>query len=164
MQITNSENPNKNIFNYDWEYISDRVMGGVSDGSFRFVKTENEQFYRLKGNVSTKNKGGFIQFRSSVDINSKNFKGLKFKARGTGDLYFLHIRTPFTFLPWQYYYHSFKTTKEWKIIKVPIEAFKKSNRFQPTSFSSDKIKTIGFVAYGKEFKAELDIKEIEFYK
>ena len=47
-----------------WQYVSDRVMGGVSDGQVT-LEQDGEMYYaRLTGNVSTKNNGGFIQLRS----------------------------------------------------------------------------------------------------
>ena len=48
----------------DWQFISDRTMGGVSDGQ-AFVDKDGDLFFaRLIGNVSTDNNGGFIQLRS----------------------------------------------------------------------------------------------------
>ena len=47
-----------------WQYVSDREMGGVSDGKVT-LEQDGEMYYaRLTGNVSTKNNGGFIQLRS----------------------------------------------------------------------------------------------------
>ena len=45
----------------DWEYISDNVMGGVSEGKAEILDQDNNYFLRLSGNVSTKNNGGLIQ-------------------------------------------------------------------------------------------------------
>ena len=163
MKILDNKNPEFNDFGNYWEVITDEVMGGKSNGDFKIVKNNESFFYRLEGDVSTKNNGGFIQFRSDVETNESSFKGIKFKARGNGHDYFSHIRTPFTFLPWQYYLKSFETKNEWVEIDVPILELKKSHKLQPSSFTSEKIKSIGFVAYGKDHIAKLDIKEIEFY-
>ena len=41
-----------------WQYISDQVMGGVSDGQVT-LEQDGEMYYaRLTGNVSTRNYGG----------------------------------------------------------------------------------------------------------
>lgn len=161
MKIINYENPQKNIFNFDWEFISDQVMGGVSEGNFNFINVKDDSYYKLSGNVSTKNNGGFIQFRSKLNIDDNSLKKIRFHVRGSGDEYFIHIRTPYTILPWQYYSYSFQTSEEWNVIEIPFSNFEKSHIFQPKKFSSSQIKTIAFVAYGKDFKAELDIKNIE---
>ena len=50
-----------------WEYISDEVMGGVSDGRVEFIEESNVQFVRLRGVVSTENNGGFIQARRKLN-------------------------------------------------------------------------------------------------
>ena len=163
MQILNPSNPNKNIFNHKWEFVSDDVMGGKSVGQLKIDSNEEEIFYRLKGKISTENNGGFIQFRSKIEISDTTLKGIKFKARGNGEKYFVHVRTPFTFLPWQYYFYSFYTQNEWTEIKFLISDFKKSHKLQPSQFLSTKIKSIAFVAFGKDYNAELDVKDLEFF-
>ena len=163
MQIINYDNPDKNIFDNNWELITDQVMGGKSSGSFEYIKNNEERFYRLNGIVSTKNNGGFIQFRSKINVEKNNIKGLRFKVRGSGDNYFVHIRTLFTFLPWQFYSASFDTTKEWREISIDFKKLEKSHIFQPSKISPQDIKSIGFVAFGKDFEAELDIYDIELY-
>ena len=45
----------------------------------------------------------------------------------------------------------------------PFESFKKSNFYQPTNVASQDIKTIGIVAIGKEFTAQIDLASIELY-
>ena len=44
-----------------------------------------------------------------------------------------------------------------------INAIKKSNFYQPTSVVSQDIKTIGIVAIGKKFEAQIDLASIELY-
>ena len=163
MQILNPSDPDRNIFNHKWEFVSDDVMGGKSVGKLKISNDEGEMFYRLKGKVSTENNGGFIQFRSKIEISDTSLKGIKFKVRGNGEKYFVHVRTPFTFLPWQYYFYSFYTQDEWTEIKFLISDFKKSHKLQPSEFLSTKIKSIAFVAFGQDYNAELDIKDLEFF-
>ena len=117
----------------------------------------------MTGDVSTKNNGGFIQFRSRVDAPDSDFEGVRIKTRGNGETYEIHLRTPATFLPWQYYESAFQATEEWTTIELPFTTFKKSNFYQPSSVSSQDIKTIGIVAIGREFKAQIDLASIELY-
>ena len=49
-----------------WSYVSDQVMGGVSEGSLSFNKEDSQTFAHMTGAVSTENNGGFIQFRTDV--------------------------------------------------------------------------------------------------
>ena len=51
-----------------WQYISDRTMGGISQGQ-AVLEQEGEMFFaRLSGNVSTANNGGFIQLRTNLSF------------------------------------------------------------------------------------------------
>ncbi len=161
MDLLDHQNRTINVFSEKWEFFSDKVMGGVSEGSLAVINENNLNFLRLKGQVSTKNNGGFIQFRSKVDIESNNLKNIKFKIRGQPSEYFVHIRTDFLFLPWQYYAGVFNANDQWTEVIIPFQDFKKSNFYQPSNFSSSEIISIGFVAYGKNFNAQLDLLELE---
>jgi len=46
---------------------------------------------------------------------------------------------------------------------IPFTTFKKSNFYQPGKFKSSNIKSIGIVAIGKDFEAEIDLGRIELY-
>ena len=67
------------------------------------------------------------------------------------------------FLPWQYYEATFQANDDWKTIEIPFKNFKKSNFYQPSSVSSIDIETIGVVAIGRDFKANIDLAFIELY-
>ena len=156
---------NKNIENYyeNLEFISDEVMGGKSTGDLTIISEADDTFIRLKGTVSTENNGGFIQFRSKLNINNEEYKGIKIIAKGLESEYYVHIRTNFLFLPWQFYSGKFKVISKWKEIRILFSDFKKSNFYQPSEFNSSEIRSIGFVAYGKDFDAELDLLRAELF-
>ena len=42
--------------NQRWVF-TDRVMGGVSSGSLKLVEEKGDKFYKMTGDVSTKNNG-----------------------------------------------------------------------------------------------------------
>ncbi len=161
MDLLDNKN-NSNTFYQKWEFLTDQVMGGVSTGKLDIVNENDTYFIRLSGKVSTKNNGGFIQFRSNFN-SKKEFEGIKIKAKGIPSDYYIHIRTSFLLLPWQYYSGKFTVTKEWSEIKIPFNDFKKSNFYQPSQFNSSDIKSIGFVAFGKDFDAQLDLIEAELF-
>ena len=150
-----------------WIPFSDQVMGGVSEVNFLEKEEDGLSFYHMEGNVSTENNGGFIQFRAEVEIEDKDYKGLKIKTRGNGEEYYLFIRTTKTRLPWLYYGSSFNTTEKWQWIELPFSSFKKSDgrfsRFLPKEFDIESIKSIGIVAYGKDFYADIDVAGLELY-
>jgi hypothetical protein len=147
-----------------WSYFADTVMGGVSQGTAKFENSGPNKTIRLTGEVSTANNGGFIQVRSSIPQElAKGKTGIKIKVKGNGDQYFLHIRNSSTRLPWHYYQLGFDTSKAWTKVILPFDAFIKSSSFLRTSMNHDTIKTIGIVAYGKDYSADVSVMSMEFY-
>jgi len=143
-----------------WVYLADRVMGGISEGTAQF----EDQVIRLSGEVSTANNGGFIQVRSPVLWEAAKGKtGIRLTVKGNGDQYFLHIRSTDTRLPWHYYQHSFQASGAWSEISLPFEDFEKSSSLLRATLGQSKIKTIGIVAYGKDYSADVSVKRLEFY-
>jgi len=148
------------VYDNNWAYLADTVMGGVSQGGAEF----SGGALRLTGQVSTQNNGGFIQVRTRVDPSEVNSKtGIKIKVKGNGEFYYLHIRNASARLPWHYYTVNFKTTEKWEEITIPFEDFEKSATFMPKKLKADTIRTIGLVAYGKNHNADVSISNLEFY-
>ena len=147
----------------NWDMFSDGVMGGLSTGNLIELKEDGANFYRLQGEVSTKNNGGFIQYRTKTRLKGTNFEGIKIKARGNNNEYFIHVRTSATIFPWDYYAASFQASNEWKDITLPFSSFKKSSWRLPSKVKSSKVRSIGVVAFGKDFYAEIDLANIELY-
>ena len=147
-----------------WVYLTDRVMGGISEGTAQFEDQGIDQVIRLSGEVSTANNGGFIQVRSPVLWEAAKGKtGIRLTVKGNGDQYFLHIRSTDTRLPWHYYQHSFQASGAWSEISLPFEDFEKSLSLLRATLGQSKIKTIGIVAYGKDYSADVSVKRLEFY-
>ena len=149
----------------NWSFFTDGVMGGVSSGKAYFGKSGLDNYVRLEGKVSTANNGGFIQIRHSLaEYLDNNIKGLSLKVRGNGEKYYIFIRTTSTLLPWQFYNASFKTSKNWKLIKINLDSFQPSSSFLRKTIKSSSIRSIGIVAYGRDHKAKVDVSEIFFFK
>ena len=148
-----------------WSFFTDGVMGGVSSGKAFLGKSGSDNFVRLEGKVSTANNGGFIQIRHSLKKSlEKDVRGVSLKVRGNGEKYYVFIRTSSTLLPWQFYSASFKTSKNWKVMKIKLDAFQPSSRFLRKTIKSSSVKSIGIVAYGRDHDAKIDVSEIYFFK
>ena len=145
----------------EWIPFSDQVMGGISEVNAYELEENGVSFYRLEGNVSTENNGGFIQVRAEVNLRNKNFKGIRIKVRGNNNEYYMHLRSP-RMLPWNYYTSKFYASEDWQVIDLPLSSFEYS-RDTSKSFNSSKMKSIGIVAFGKDFFAQVDIAGVEFY-
>ena len=165
MILDQLKNPNITNQSQKWNFITDQVMGGVSTGKFIVEEVEGVVCYRMTGDVSTKNNGGFIQMRTKLSpaINSKDYEGLYVKVYGNAKNSNLHLRTGLTLAPWQYYSYTFVTTKNWSEIRAPFEKFKKSNFYQPNSILGQNIKSVGLVAGFDDFKSDICLSEIGFY-
>ena len=98
----------------EWKYQSDQVMGGVSEGGTSLMQDGDMFYLKLTGDVSTKNNGGFVQFRSKVSLfnkpemfqlihqankEGKGLEGVRLNVRGNGETYHVMIRTYFTWSP-----------------------------------------------------------------
>jgi hypothetical protein len=147
-----------------WSYISDQVMGGISQGTLTFEEKQDIPYARLTGIVSTENKGGFIQFRTSLhNINTKSVDGIYINVKGNNQKYYLHLRTKGTFLPWQYYQAEFDVSENWQTIKLPLENFVASSGWLRKKVKSASIESIGVVAFGRDHIADISVSEIGFY-
>ena len=146
-----------------WQFFTDQVMGGISEGNASLVSDKSGQYVRLEGSVSTANNGGFIQIRTDINEGTNEAKGIIIKAKGNGEDYYIHLRTSGTVLPWQYYQISFPTSKNWSEIKLPFANFERSSSWISKKITGDKIRTLGIVAYGKNHNAKLDVAYLSFY-
>ena len=148
-----------------WSFFTDGVMGGLSEGNAIISSIDGVPCYKMTGNVTTENNGGFIQIRTIIDplIKTKDYTGIYLKIFGNNKNYSLHIRTPFTLAPWQYYSHQFKAENKWLEIKAPFANFKKSNIYQPRELQNQYLKSIGLVAGFDNFIADVCLAEIGLY-
>ena len=88
-------NPGNTIGGQEWYFVTDGVMGGVSEGSAKLDKVEKTKCHRMTGNVSTENNGGFIQIRTLLKpkININDYEGIFAYVYGNNKNYSFHIRT-----------------------------------------------------------------------
>ena len=159
------KNSGKTSQNQEWSFLTDGVMGGLSQGNVSEDKIFDQHCYRMQGNVTTENNGGFIQIVAPMKptIKVKDFEGVYIKVYGNNKKYFLHIRTPLTLAPWQYYSFGFEASSNWTLIKAPFVDFKRSNFYQPKTILNQKIKTIGLLAGFENYNADICLAEIGFY-
>ena len=151
-----------------WQYVSDGVMGGVSRGNLSFGSDDGVGFARLTGDVSTANNGGFIQLRAGISFraladNGASLTGIRIRARGNGEPYFIHLRTTDNRRPWHYYGARFATGTDWQDIALDFDSFRHSAGMTPQRPQPQDIVSIGIVAYGRDHRADLSVAEISFY-
>lgn len=135
----------------EWTYLADTVMGGESRGQARI----EDGALHLAGEVSTANRGGFIQARTEVEGAPGTARGLVIRVRGNGEAYFIHLRTRRTRLPWQYYQARFETGPDWRDVILPWAAFAPSGGLLPSPPASGDVRSVGLVAYGRDHRADV---------
>ncbi len=147
-----------------WRYFSDQVMGGVSEGQARFAIEDDQPILRLTGDVSTANRGGFVQVRIDLDASlPTEAQGVVLSVRGNNQPYFVHLRTRGTALPWQYYQAEFDTIGAWRDVCLPFSAFKPSGGLLRKTLLPQSIQSLGIVAYGRDHSADVSVRSVGFY-
>ena len=175
--IENLEFPIEPIMAKEWKYQSDQVMGGVSEGDASLVQDGDMFFFRLTGDVSTRNNGGFVQFRSKISLFNKpemfqlihnadkdgqELEVVRFNVRGNCERYHVMIRTYSTWSPSDYYYHTFDTSPDWKQVDLPFSEFRRS-KSGDMDLGADQMRDFAVVAYGRDFKSDVSVSNISFY-
>ena len=147
-----------------WDYFSDQVMGGVSEGRATFETVDEKPVLRLIGRVSTANRGGFIQARTKLDAPLPDTaQGIILKVRGNDQPYYLHLRTKWTVLPWQLYQAEFDASTAWREVRIPFEAFAPYGGLLHQSFKISDVNSIAVVAFGRDHDADLSVRAIGVY-
>lgn len=144
-----------------WSYLSDQVMGGVSEGRTAYVDAEGGHL-RLTGEVSTANRGGFIQVRREITL-PDTAQGLILRVRGNTQRYYIHLRTSGLKMPWQFYQAGFDATPEWREIRIPLSDFRPSGGFQRDRIRPGQVRSFGLVAYGRDHSADVALADLGFY-
>lgn len=148
-----------------WEGLSDRVMGGRSDMQFGFRDSDVGRVLFLRGQVRLENRGGFIQARlplepSGGDFDASDWDGIQVELRGRPGPYFLHLRTGQMWLPWQHYRAALEVRPDWQALFVPFDAFEGRAILRPLDVR--KLRSVGVVAYGAAFEAEIEVARLQF--
>lgn len=141
----------------DWRGITDQVMGGVSD---LYIMHSDGVFF-MTGNVSTDNNGGFVRLSNRVDINSNDFTGIKFKAKGNNETYEIHVTLKgLKIPPWSYFSQSFEVNNDWQEYEIFFKDLKRSSGFSASSMKAKNIRDLSIAGFGRDFEVELAIKDI----
>ena len=150
----------------NWRLITDRVMGGVSDGERLFGSDECFNYINMKGNVSLENNGGFVQVSlpltdGATKLDATDYSGIRLWIKGNSEEYYIHLKNNKTRLPWQYYSADFTASENWKQVEIPFE------RFKPQALNDklavDSLTRIAIVGAKKAYEIDLNIGPIELY-
>jgi len=139
-----SKEGSKKSINTNWEFVSDRVMGGISSGKMEFVNEDERSCMQMSGGVSLVNNGGFIQARKNLNpkgrsLDARRYAGIRLLVKGNAQQYAVHLRTAETRLQRQYYQAVFSTNGQWQEIKIPFTLFKPYSLRRPLTPEEERI-------------------------
>lgn len=145
-----------------WEYVADRVMGGVSAGEMRMHEVSGRQAAHLTGQVSLDNNGGFIQMAFDYRGDASGWTGIEMDVLGNDEAYELRLKTTALTRPWQSYRAIFKAPGVWTTLRVPfaeLEAYRTS-----APFDANALRRIGVLAVGRVFTADVAVSDVRLYR
>lgn len=149
----------------DWEYVADRVMGGVSTGQIT-SDPGTPGAVRLTGRVSLENNGGFVQMAFDLQkdggaFDASAFTGVEIEVKGNAEQYDLRLRTDQLTRPWQSFRTDFTAPAAWTTLRIPFSDFQ-SHKTDAT-FDPARLRRIGVLAIGRVFDADVSVARIALY-
>ncbi len=153
----------------EWEGFTDRVMGGKSEMTVGIRSEADRPYLSMAGTVSLANNGGFIQARLPLAAEGRRYldaskhSGIKLMVRGSGEDYYVFLRTTGNVLPWSFFMAPVPVSGEWQEVLIPWSQFKKGDFGSLFALNPAKLTSVAVVAYKKAFSASLDLARISFY-
>lgn len=150
----------------NWVILSDNVMGGVSEAQIEYESNS----VILTGNVSMKNRGGFVSVKSNFGkIDLSPYKTVKITFKSTKQKYAFTLENSRRWYE-PAYKHEFsaKEINKWETVSLDLDNFIEEVIGQPTGNKANKSITESILRIGistnekREGPFELEIKSIEF--
>lgn len=148
-----------------WQVFTDRVMGGVSNGTMVRESVAGRPAIRMRGDVSLENNGGFVQIAIDLApdgkaVDASAWQGIELDVFGNGEEYGIHLRTEDLTRPWQSYRQNFRADPQWRTIPFRFADFVPYRTEAPLEIR--RLRRIGVVAIGRAFSADLAVGGIRF--
>ena len=150
-----------------WQRFTDQVMGGRSTATSDLGVVDGRRCLRLTGEVSLANNGGFIQVALPLaarggTLDAQGWTGLRLLVRGTGEGYYLHLRTADCQFPWQYYGAKLPCGPQWFAVEIPFADFRPESLAAELDLS--RLQRLGVVAAKQAFAADIAVARIELFR
>lgn len=142
----------------NWYIVDDRVMGGVSNGTFNINDDGNAVF---NGKVSLENNGGFSSVRyDSPLLKVDQYSTIAFRVRGDGKQYQFRIKS--NARDRHSYITYFETSTKWETIEIKLSDLYASFRGRKLNMPDYDGKIINELAFlfgnkkAESFQLEID--------
>jgi hypothetical protein len=153
----------------EWRAFSDRVMGGISREHVSVAQIDGLRCLRLQGEVRLEHNGGFIQIVRALQgtggtpLDVSPYAGVRLLVWAHEEQeYLVHLRTRDTTRPWQYYRAAFSAGPTWRTITLPFDGFHPEQLRQPLDRRT--LTSLGIVAYGRRFHADIAVARVALYR
>jgi hypothetical protein len=161
-----SREPPQSAIGTNWQLFTDRVMGGLSQGSMAREDIAGRPAIRMRGDVSLENNGGFVQISLDLAPDGETFDasgwmGIEIDVYGKSDEYDVRLRTSELTQPWQSYRQTFTVEPNWKTVRLSFDQFKPYRTEKPLNIRL--LRRLGVVAIGRAFSADLALGGIRFF-
>ena len=145
----------------EWQTVNDGVMGGVSEGKFKFTDKKTLEF---SGTLSLANSGGFASVRTKAKtLGLENGDMLVAKVRGDGREYSLNLYLAKPLIAFSYRATVQTKKGEWVEIEVPLDKFEATSFGRPVEDAGpvdpNEVNALGFMVSDKKagpFKLEVE--------
>src|SRR5271166_926849 len=160
-----SRDPPLSAIRTRWQLFTDRVMGGVSNGTMVREMVAGRPAIRMRGDVSLENNGGFVQIALDLAadgkaIDASAWRGIELDVFGNDEEYNIHLRTEGLTRPWQSYRQSFRADPRWRTFKFQFQDFLPYRT--DTALDTRRLRRIGLVAIGRTFSADLSVAGLRY--
>jgi len=150
-----------------WQLLTDRVMGGVSQGTLVREVVAGRAAIRMRGEVRLENNGGFVQMALDLSpdggtVDASAWAGIELDVFGNGCEYGVHLRTDALTRPWQSYRQVFTAEAQWRTVPLPFDRFVAHRTAVP--LDTRRLRRIGIVAIGRAFTADLAVGGLRFVR
>ena len=149
-----------------WQLVTDRVMGGVSDGTLVRETVSGRPALRMRGDVSLENNGGFVQMALDLApdgdlVDASAWTGIELDVIDNDEDYGVHLRTDAVERHWQSYRQSFRAGASWRTVQLAFADFVPHRIEVPLDVR--RLRRIGLVAIGRAFAADLAVGGVRFF-
>ena len=150
----------------EWQTVNDGVMGGVSEGKFKFTDKKTMEFF---GTLSLANNGGFASVRTKAKkLGLEKGDTLVAKVKGDGREYSLNLYLNKPLIAFSYRATVQTKKDEWIEVRIPLEKTEATSFGRPVkdagAVKPEEVNAIGFMLGDKKagpFKMEIEWIKVE---
>lgn len=152
--------------NPDWTFVSDTVMGGVSQGTVNLEQIGGHDAARLSGTVSLDNNGGFLQMAADLSQNgpfdASEWTGVTLDVLGNDETYEVRLKTEQLTRVWQSFRAPFVASHMWTALTLPFAGFEPYRT--DAAFDPSALLRVGVLAVGRAFAADVAVANLRLYR